>query len=81
MPSRIYPTDPEPFVENKMSVELIRSLFTELPDDFDPDEIPVKYVNRLKRFLRGDFKNGIGIEQVDEAGKLPEEASSRRIMH
>jgi hypothetical protein len=73
MPSAIYETDPEPFVENKMSVELIRKLFSELPDDFDKDEIPLKYVNRLTRFLRGDFKNGISIEQVDDPGVLPEE--------
>lgn len=73
MPSGIYQTDPEPFVENKMSVDLIRRLFTELPDDFDPDEIARKDINRLTRFLRGDFKNGIGIEQVDDAGTLPEE--------
>ncbi len=33
MPSGIYQTAPEPFVENKMSVDLIRSLFAELPDD------------------------------------------------
>ena len=73
MPSGIYQTDPEPFVENKMSVDLIRRLFTELPDDFDPDEMPRKDINRLLRFLRGDFKNGIGIEEVDDAGVLPEE--------
>ncbi len=73
MPSGIYQTDPEPFVEHKMSVELIRKLFSELPDDFDRDEIPLKYINRLARFLRGDFKNGISIEQVDDAGVLPEE--------
>jgi hypothetical protein len=72
MPSGFYNTDPEPFVENKMSVELIRELFSELPDDFDEDEIPLKYVNRLIRFLRGDFKQGISIEQVDDAGVLPE---------
>ena len=72
MPSGIYDGDPEPFVENKMSVDLIRKLFTELPDDFDSREIPAKYVNRLKRFLRGDFKKGIGIEDIDNDGILPE---------
>jgi hypothetical protein len=44
-----------------------------LPDDFDSDEIPVRYVNRLKRFFRGDFKRGIGIENVDDDGILPEQ--------
>ena len=78
MPSGIYQTDPEPFVENKMSVELIRRLFSELPDDFDRDEIPLKYVNRLARFLRGDFKNGISIEQIDDSGVLPEEGPGQQ---
>ncbi len=74
MPDKsIYQSDPEPFVENKVSVELVRKLFTELPDDFDPNEVPKRYVNRLKRFLRGDFKNGIGVEMIDNAGTLPEE--------
>lgn len=76
-----YSFDPEPFVENKISVELVRKLFTELPDDFDPKELPSRYVNRLKHFLRGDFKNGISVEMIDEAGTLPEAdviASERR---
>lgn len=74
MPDKsVYESDPERFVENKMSVELIRKIFTELPDDFDPKDVPARYVNRLKRFLRGDFKNGIGIEMIDDAGTLPEE--------
>jgi KAP family P-loop domain len=78
MPSGIYQTDPETFVENKMSVELIRKLFSELPDDFDQDEITLKYVNRLARFLRGDFKNGISIEQIDDAGRPPDENAGQQ---
>jgi hypothetical protein len=71
MPSGIYESDPTPFVENKMSVEFIRKLFAELPDDFDRDEVLTKYMNRLRRFLNEDFKNGIGIEQVDDAFVMP----------
>jgi hypothetical protein len=78
MPDKsLYDSDPEPFVENKISVDLVRKLFTELPDDFDPKEIPTRYVNRLKRFLRGDFKNGIGMEMIDDAGTLPEEKAAQ----
>ena len=74
MPDRsIYPPHPELFVENKMSVPLIRKLFTELPDDFDAKDIPVRYINRLRRFLRGDFENGIGVDQIDAAGEMPED--------
>ncbi len=73
MPFGIYESDPEPYVQNKMSVELIRRLFTELPDDFDPDERSTKYLNRLRRFLAGDFRGGISIDQVDNDGASPEE--------
>lgn len=61
-----YSSDPTPSVENKMSVDLIRKLFNELPDDYDPAELPQKYVRRLRRFLNGEFKNGIGIGQMND---------------
>lgn len=79
MPDKsIYESDPEPFVEHMISVDLIRKLFTELPDDFDPNDVPVRYVNRLKRFLRGDFKNGIGVEMIDDAGTSPEDKKGQQ---
>lgn len=65
MPFYIYQTDPEPHVERKVSVELIRKLYAELPDDADMSQVPRKYKVRLYRFLRGDFKNGIPMEDVD----------------
>lgn len=67
MPAGVYESDPEPYVENKMSVDLIRKLFNELPDDYDPSDLPMKYIKRLRRFLNGDFKKGIGIGQIDDS--------------
>lgn len=48
-----------------MSVNLIRKLYAELPDDPGMRDVPRKYKVRLYRFLRGDFKNGIPMEDIE----------------
>ena len=70
MPFGVYESDPTPFVENKMGVEVIRRLFVELPNDLGPADVPQKYINRLTRFLNGDFKNGIDIHSADDPGPM-----------
>ena len=65
LPFYIFQTDPAPYVENKVSIDLIRKLYAELPDDPGMSEVPRKYRVRLFRFLRGDFKNGIPMEDID----------------
>lgn len=76
MPTGVYSSDPEPVVENKMSVDLIRKLFNELPDDYDPADLPQRYVKRLRRFLNGEFKNGIDIGQIDDGNDNRDQTDS-----
>jgi hypothetical protein len=58
------PTDP--FVENKLDVATIRRLNDELPPGGVVTDYDKKAERKLQRFLRGDFKNGIGFENMEE---------------
>jgi hypothetical protein len=58
------PTDP--FVENKLDVATIRRLNDELPQVGVVTDYDKKAERKLQRFLRGDFKNGIGFENMEE---------------
>lgn len=57
----------EPFVENKLDVATIRRLYEQLSRGEEFNEFDRKSENKLRRFLRGDFKNGIGFDNIDEA--------------
>jgi hypothetical protein len=64
MPHMGYQGDPEKTVERKLDVGTLRKLFDELPDDAGMQDIPAGYVVWMRRFLNGDFKGGIGPDQI-----------------
>jgi hypothetical protein len=66
MPVGIYEKDPTPFVENKISTLDLRRLYETLPNDEAMTESDRKSLHRLKRFLNGEFANGIGFDQLDD---------------
>ena len=74
MPYMVYQGDPEEVVKRKMDVAVLRKLFDELPDDVGMRDVPPKYVTRMRRFLEGDFKGGIGHGQIDEDDHVNEVA-------
>lgn len=59
LPFAHYDQDPIPLVENKISIEDLRRLSRDLPDDPTLREPDVKSLDRLRRFLAGEFKHGI----------------------
>ncbi len=66
LPHGIYEESPQSFVENKLDVETIRQLYEQLPQDGELSESDRNSETRLGRFLRGDYKNGIGFNQLRE---------------
>ncbi len=66
MPIAIYQTDPTPFVENKISVSDLKRLYETLPADNSLTESDQKSLRRLKRFLDGEFKNGVDILNAND---------------
>lgn len=66
MPVGIYDRDPTAFVEMKIPVDDLRRLFDTLVDDEPPNEAEEVALARLKKFLDGEFKNGIGFEQLGQ---------------
>ena len=66
----------ESFVENKLDLGTIRRLYELLPRDEELNEFDKKSENKLRRFLRGDFKNGVGFDDLEEA-----ESDEDRIDH
>ena len=60
MPNAIYREDPSGYVENKIPVSDLRSLYERLPDDGSLTDEDRKSLRRLKRLLDGKFKNGTG---------------------
>jgi KAP family P-loop domain len=65
------PTDP--YVENKLDVATIRRLNEQLPHDEPLTDYERQAQRKLQRFLNGDFKNGIGFENIDDPGDSIEE--------
>ena len=65
------PTDP--YVENKLDVATIRRLNEQLPHDEPLADYERQAQRKLQRFLNGDFKNGIGFENIDDPGDSIEE--------
>jgi hypothetical protein len=59
LPVAAYSTDPAPLVENRISLDDLRRLYTTLPDDPALSERDQKSLKLLGRFLAGEFKSGI----------------------
>jgi hypothetical protein len=59
LPIAAYTTDPTPFVQNKISLEDLKRLYDELPEDAALTDKDRKSLETLRRFLAGEFKNGI----------------------
>jgi KAP-like P-loop domain-containing protein len=59
MPVAAYSTDPAPLVENRISVQDLKRLYEELPEDASLTSRDQKSLDLLRRFLAGDFKDGI----------------------
>jgi hypothetical protein len=60
LPVAVYEKNPELVVENKISVAELRKLDNELPDEKNLTEEDQKSFATLRRFLDGEFKDGIG---------------------
>jgi len=60
LPVAYYKEDPAPSVENRISLEDLSRLYRDLPDDPELTDRDRKSLEILRRFLAGEFKNGIG---------------------
>jgi hypothetical protein len=59
LPIAVYQKDPVSIVENKIPVAVLRKLYEELPDDAALTDRDRESLSTLRRFLDGEFKNGI----------------------
>ena len=59
LPVAHYSEDPTPLVENKISVAEVRRLYEQLPDNGSLTEVDRQTLRTVRRFLDGDFKNGV----------------------
>jgi hypothetical protein len=66
MPIAICTSDPTVFIENKIAVSDLSRLYESLADDKDITDSDRVSLRRLKRFLDGKFKNGVGFDQLDD---------------
>jgi hypothetical protein len=66
LPNAIIEGPTEPFIESKMSVSDLRRLAETIPSAANPDEYTKRVETKLRRFLRGDYKNGVGIGGFDD---------------
>jgi len=57
--------DPTPFIESKIPVADLKRLFEELPDDNSVSEEDRRFLAILKRFLDGEYKNGVSVNAFD----------------
>jgi hypothetical protein len=69
MPLGIYEKDPTPFVENKISTANLKRLYETLPGDESVTEADRKSLRRLKRFLDGEFKDGLDFPQLQDSNE------------
>ncbi|MFZ0333259.1 MAG: hypothetical protein WAN10_09455 [Candidatus Acidiferrales bacterium] len=60
LPVAVYEKNPELAVENKIPMTELRKLDKELPDEGTLTEEDQKSLATLRRFLDGEFKDGIG---------------------
>jgi predicted KAP-like P-loop ATPase len=70
VPSAVsYTSDVAPFVENKISLEDLRRLYEQLPDDGTLNNSERQALRTVRRLLAGEFKNGAGFDLYsDESG-------------
>jgi hypothetical protein len=68
MPVGIYEVDPASIVEMKIPVDDLRKLYEALVDGEPFDEFEQTALPRLKDFLDGKFKGGVGVEQLQRDG-------------
>jgi hypothetical protein len=54
-----YDSDPLPFVERRISLELLRQMNFEVLPDPDLTEKEASSLRRLDRLLKGEYKNGV----------------------
>jgi hypothetical protein len=59
LPIAAYSADPAPFVENRISITDLKRLYEELPEDASLTDRDRKSLETLRRFLDGEFKNGV----------------------
>jgi hypothetical protein len=59
LPMAVYNEDPALLVQNRISLEDLRRLYEELPDDATLTVADRKSLATLGRFLKGEFKDGI----------------------
>jgi hypothetical protein len=59
LPIAAYRQDPAPSVQNRISLEDLKRLHSELPDDAALTDQERKSLDLLRRFLDGEFKNGV----------------------
>jgi hypothetical protein len=64
LPVAIYSEDPTAMVENKISVSDLKRLYEQLPEDGTLTEIDRQSLRTMRRFLDGEFKNGISPDQL-----------------
>ncbi len=60
LPVAIYQVDAALAVENKISVADLRRLYEQLPDEGHLTDVDHQSLRTLRRFLGGEYKNGIG---------------------
>jgi hypothetical protein len=59
LPMAAYSEDPAPLVQNRISLEDLKRLYEELPEDATLTSADLKSLSTLGRFLKGEFKSGI----------------------
>jgi hypothetical protein len=59
LPLAAYTVDPTTFVQNRISLDDLKRLYNDLPDDPAMTDSDHKSLKRLGRLLAGEFKNGI----------------------
>lgn len=59
LPIAAYSEDPAPLVQNRISLDDLKRLYEELPPDSPLTDRDQKSLEILRRFLDGEFKNGI----------------------
>jgi hypothetical protein len=59
LPIAAYSEDPTPLVQNRISIADLKKLYEELPEDATLTDLDRKSLTTLRRFLDGEFKNGI----------------------